>query len=108
MATKYNFSEFVFNKTTELGRLYKCLKIMANDERIDVEFRNKTNAKKFLGKPVVKEVNGQLCVFVLAYEQVKIFSYRGRVIPTTRYKEVAYYIPVCRTIETIKKDKNYK
>ena len=108
MATKYNFSEFIFSKTTEYERLNKCLKIMANDERIDVEFRNKTNAKKFLGKPVVKEVNGQLCVFVLAYEQVRIYSYRGRVIPTTKYKEVASYVPVCRTIETIKREKNYK
>lgn len=107
MATKYNFAEFKFNETSEYNRLNKCLNIIRRDERISAEFKNKGN-QKFNGRPVVKEVNGHYCVFVLAYEQVKIFAYRGRVIPTTRYKEVAYYVPVCRTIETIKKDKNYK
>lgn len=107
MATKYNFAEFKFNETSEYNRLNKCLNIIRRDERISAEFKNKGN-QKFNGRPLVIERNGQYCVFLLCYEQIKIYAYRGRVIPTTRYKEVAYYVPVCRTIETIKKEKAYK
>lgn len=107
MTTKYNFAEFKFNETSEYNRLNKCLNIIRRDERISAEFKNKGN-QKFNGRPLVIERNGQYCVFLLCYEQIKIYAYGGRVIPTTRYKEVAYYVPVCRTIETIKKDKNYK
>lgn len=107
MTTKYNFAEFKFNETSEYNRLNKCLNIIRRDERISAEFKNKGN-QKFNGRPVVIERNGQYCVFVHSFSNALRYAGKGKWKETSIVKEYAYYAPVCRTIETIKKEKAYK
>ena len=104
----YTISQLKIAKNSEIHTLQIVKNLYETGAVIDCEFRNKSNQKKYFGKPLVRKVDGGYEMFLVTYPRVIAYYdwTTKQAIFSKRTKEVCEYIFIVRDAETIKRNQN--